>query len=875
MAFIRGAREGVTASARRGKARFHITALLLVTACLMASNAARAGDLDKVFAFNIEAQTLDKALLEFGAQAHVQIMFAWDSTAGRVQTAEVKGRYTGRGALTALLRGTRLRYSEHGDTVEVTPIDLSSSGSQKQQSRSADPEAHGPAPSLTDPPANQASGSHGKKTRPFDEKPQRGNDKTVLAEVVVTAEKRKELLQDVPVSVTALSGSTLVENGQLGLQDYYSSVPGLDFAMDNRGAPAISIRGITTGAYGTPTVGVTIDDVSFGSTVVVSSFSPAPDLDPHEIAQVEVLRGPQGTLYGANSIGGQINYVTVDPSTTALSGDVQVGGSAIQNGNGGGYSASGSVNLPLTDSLAMRANGFTYEDPGYIDNVETAQDGVNEIKVYGGRWATLWRPSDSITLKIDAILQRSKANGSSQVDSLPGLGDLQQKYLGGIGGYDRKIQAYSANLTAKVGKAVLKSITGYGRSNSSDSYDVSSALGGLGTLLFGVPGVAWAEDNETSKFSQELRLAMPLGERIDWLGGLLYTHEQTTPDGGFVAIDPATYQRVAQAEDQLIHETYEEYAAYTDFTLHLTDRLDVQFGGRESFNDQSYAITTSGPFVPIFFAGETSPVVGPEVHSRGNSFTYLVTPRFQLSHRFMVYGRFASGYRPGGPNAAAAEDPAIPRNFAPDKTQNFSLGTKGEFLDRRLYVDASAYYVLWRGIQLSLDDPTTLLSYTGNGSRAKSEGLELAAESRPLPGLTLSFWVVWNEAALTEPLPANSTAVGGIGSRLPYSSRFSGRFSVDEEFPIATLLGFVEGSVSYLGDRYGEFTGTPERQIYPPYAKTDFRIGVRHEGWMVNAYVNNVTNRRGVLAGGLGTFPAFAFNYIQPRTLGLSVSRKF
>jgi iron complex outermembrane receptor protein len=254
-----------------------------------------------------------------------------------------------------------------------------------------------------------------------------------------------------------------------------------------------------------------------------------------------------------------------------------------------------------------------------------------------------------------------------------------------------------------------------------------------------------------------------------------------------------------------------------------------------------------------------------------------VTPRFKLSEDLMLYVRLASGYRAGGPNQVVV---GVPPQYQPDKTRNYEVGAKGNFLDHLISFDASVYYIDWRDIQLSLIDSQSNQGYTGNAGGAKSEGVELSLESRPVSALTLAAWVVWNEAILTQPFPPASTAAGGIyggaGDRLPYSSPFSGNFSVNEEFPlIGTATGFLGAAVGYVGGRLDNFISTPDRQPLPAYAKADLRAGVTYGTWKTNLFVTNVTDRRGLLGGGAGNFIPYAFQYIQPRTVGLSVAKTF
>jgi outer membrane receptor protein involved in Fe transport len=216
--------------------------------------------------------------------------------------------------------------------------------------------------------------------------------------------------------------------------------------------------------------------------------------------------------------------------------------------------------------------------------------------------------------------------------------------------------------------------------------------------------------------------------------------------------------------------------------------------------------------------------------------------------------------------------------FKPDKTKNYELGVKGDWPGHALSFEASVYYIDWKDIQVAYALPPSYFSYFANGSRAKSEGVELDVESRPLSGLTLSAWFAWNEAVLTQDLPPGSLAVAYAGDRLPYSSRFSGSVSAEENFVLAAkVTGFVGGSLSYFSDRRGEFGNifSANRQAYPGYARTDLRAGVKYDTWSASLYINNVADKRAALSGGIGNYNPAVFRYLQPRTIGISLARQF
>jgi iron complex outermembrane recepter protein len=826
-----------------------------------------AADLDQTINFHIASQPLDTALLEFSKQAQIQLAINAGSLR-QIMAPKINGQKVAGAALTELLVDTGLGYGTVGHTVTVAPKRADGPAAEPTSTNHSERSAAaGAAPRISSDTGAAVSGKTTESDKP---------SSTEIPEVLVSAEKRSERLQDVPIPMTVVSSAALIETHQIRVEDYYTRVPGLSVSLlPPDGTPSVAIRGLTTGGATNPTVGLVIDDVPYGSTVTVGNYLTVTDIDPNDIAQIEVLRGPQGTLYGSSSIGGLLKITTIDPSTESLNGRVEVGSTGVHNGNGAGYDFRAGGNVPVGDAFAIRASGFVQQDPGYINNIRTGEDGVNERRSKGGRLGALWRPSDDITLKLSALVQDAKRNGSANVDVLPGLGDLQQNELPGTGGYERKSQAYGATLKAKVGGGELTSATGYSIDrllNVQD--DTSTFFSGVANALYGVSGAGNFGDETVNKFSQEVRLAMPLTQQLEWLVGAFYTHEKSGAVADFAALDPATGAQAGQIAVSATPEVkFREYAAFTDLTVHFTDRFDVQFGGRYSNNNLSYFSVRGGPLL-----GNVT-TVSPQYSSKGSPLTYLVTPRFKLSPDMMVYARLASGYRPGVPNINCGLV-TVPCQSDADTTQNYELGVKGDAFARILTFDASLYYIDWKKIQLPLATADGF-GFTANEGRAKSQGLEISLESRPLTGLTLSAWTAWNDAELTESFPISSTVVGQSGDRLPYGSRFSGNFSANQQFLLwGDATGFVSGTVSYVGDRKGIFRGSDAgvalpRQDYPGYAQVDARIGTKFDTWTISAFLNNVTDRRGLIGGDVANFVPFAYNYIQPRTVGLSLLKTF
>ena len=845
-------------------ARWPLFALLIITGFLGATPVAAASEV--TYTFNIPAEALADTLRTIGQETAMNIVFAPDTVAD-VRAPAIRGELTAEQAVIRALSKTKLRVRKA--TANSILIEPSLTGSTATPVRALGVSSRNAA---ADPPRSQVEPmSAASLAVPSSVDPEAQS----LQEVVVTAQKKSQRLLDVPVPVSVLDTADLSANGQSRLQDYFAQVPGLSLTTNNGGGwQTLAIRGVTTGVVANPTVGIMIDDVPFGSSTSLGNGSVLiPDIDPGDLARIEVLKGPQGTLYGADSMGGLVKFVTLDPTTDRLSGRVEVLGDHVDQGESG-YAVRGAANVPLADDLAFRASGFVRRDPGYVDNVLTNQNNSNRANVYGGLISALWRPSDALSLKIDVLLQNTYGDGTPAIDATldpngylhPIYGYQKQARLRGTEQYYTTIRLYSATMKAKIGSLDFTSITGYGDNKNLDVSDYTSLYGTPSDGLFFSP---------TRKLTQEVRLSSSGGRTLDWLAGAFYTHENSPVDLPSNDVDPTTGAQTGLLIDYYYPSTLTEYALFGDVTFHITDRLDLQIGGRESKNRQTSNETDTGPLVPAY-DGFPSPFVYPTERTSGSAFTYLFTPEFKISRNFMVYARLTSGYRLGGPNLGAVVY-NLPVQYAPDKTTNWELGTKGSFFDGALTLDASAYYIDWKQIQIILTLPNG--RYNANGGNAKSQGLEFTMQARPARGLTISANASLNDARLTQNLPPASTAFGYSGERLPYSEPYSGSLSVDQEWPLVRAwVGFVGGRVSYVGAREGEFrlSLSVPRIHFPAYTEEDLRFGVRDGSWVVNLFVNNVSNVHGMVGGG-GNYAQSAYNifYVQPRTLGLSLVKSF
>lgn len=828
------------------------------------------------YELDIPAEDLTSALQSFAIASHHKLLYKTELTAGK-SSVRLQGQFTAEKAMERLLTGTGLTFEitgssvvlirdtsrggKTGDLVESPQSTPEDEETRRPQARNSTPlrlVQAGPGAASSDSGARQPSAQESAATG--------------LGEIIVTAQKKSERLQDVPIPVSVVSAQSLLEQNQLRFEDYYSDFPGLNFSSGDRGELFPAIRGLTTGSYSNPTVGIVIDDVPYGASAEIFS---APDIDPSDLAHVEVLRGPQGTLYGVSSIGGLIKYVTVDPSTEGYSGRLEAGTGTVYNGAKLGYDFRAAVNVPLSTTLAIRASGYSEELPGYVDNVASGIRGVNKITNTGGHFAALWTPADGFSVKLSALVQRSKSGGSSESVIAPDLGDLQQDLMPGQGGFQRDVTSLSATMKARIADGVeFTSVTGYLASRLVSSLDLSELFGPYIQPVYGVTGSGFSQWNPIDKLSQELRFSGKIGGYADWLIGGFFTNEHGRQTQEFEANNPSTGALVSVFGTDLYQYNFKEYATFGDLTVHFTDRFEVQFGGRESWDRQPpFAETTGGEYASLFLG--TNPSVTNVEGANDSAFTYLVTPQFRIAPDLMVYARLASGFRPGGGNDMFATLAGAPSNYGPDKTNNYEVGTKGNVLNHSLSFDVSLYRIDWRDVQLGVEDSIGN-QYTVNAGRARSQGLEVSIEEKPLAGTTIGAWVALNDAQLTKPIPTGGAA-GNDGDPMPYSTRFSGNLSLQQDFPLGhDVTGFAGAMATYMGRRVGNFQPAGvDRQIFPAYAKMDLRAGARYGAWLFNLYANNVADRRGELGGGVDGFPTNAIIFVQPRTIGISVAKTF
>ncbi|GAA0317701.1 TonB-dependent receptor [Sphingomonas oligophenolica] len=648
------------------------------------------------------------------------------------------------------------------------------------------------------------------------------------------------------------------------------------------------IRGIGTG-HGSAipsTVATYIDDVPYGSSTATAYGSIGTlDLDPGILERIEVLRGPQGTLYGASSLGGLVKYVTRKPGLTDFTGRVEADGTTVDHGAAGG-GVRVMLDGPLVkEKLGVTVSGFYRFDPGFLDDPFRKKSNVNTFEVYGGRIALYWKPVDQLSVELSAVLQNSHSPNTSEVDLTSGLTPIYGKYSQvrwGNENWDFKTRLYSLNANYDLGWGTLTSITSYATRNARWDIDETTKFGAAISGFVGVPNLALF-DNVTldhKKTTQEFRLSSPNGGTLEWLTGVFYTHERSVkPEGFGRPFDATTLQPVPAAYPagglffDTIYDRYTEYAGYADVTLRLGSQFKILGGIRYTHSTEDSDTPSSGAL-----NGGHTDVTGRAV---SNTWTYLLTPSFDIDQNNMIYARFATGFRPGGPTNLAASLLAAgaPAAYQPDSLDNYEVGYKAKFPLAHMTVDISAFYLDWKRIQLLTQ--VGGFNVTGNAGRAHSKGVEFAWTWMPVSGLSLSANGAYTDARMVVDAPL----VGAkAGDQLPDTPKFSGNLSADYDFRISDDVGaFIGGNYQYIGSRPIDYvSGAPAnyvRPVMPSYDLVNLRAGIKFGGFSIEAYVKNVGNSYGLVRLRSqvknGISAPFAGAIVQPRTFGISVVDKF
>ena len=733
---------------------------------------------------------------------------------------------------------------------------------------------------------------------------------TSVGEVIITATKRNTTVQNTPLAITAITGDQLVAAGVVNITDVAKLSPGLTVVDVGPGSRRVVIRGIE--GPGEPTVGTYYDEtpVTGSSGTTGDAGSRTPELGLFDVQRIEVLRGPQGTLYGSGSMSGTFRVITNKPVFGKWEGELDATGDTVRDGGQGGE-INGVVNIPLLDNLAARVVAFDRYTPGYITDVRTGHDDLGNYGSYGGRVLIRYQPLENLTIDGSAYYQRSSG---TQPYWFPRIGTYKSNtYLDQPIGDN--VDLYSLTAHYDAGPVTVTAVSSYMNryqytSNDLDGYyrGLISGPGGTGTaatnaakcqslfnggvacnptqltafnnhVLSLLPTTAY-QPQSVHDWSNELRMSSSGDTRLKWTVGFYADQRRTYTVSDQRTGDPGTTLIIEPLEitsERTILAHLDQYAGFGEASFDVTKKFTLTFGIR-GFN---YEEENNGT-TPIGLDLLGTKTVGPAVISSSESgVVYKFNAAYRLAAHDMFYVEASEGFRPGGVNQILG----LPSAFAPYKSDslwNYEFGNKSEWFGNKLYLDADVYDIEWSNMQVTGTTPNGAFSYIANAGAARIYGVEAEVAYQPFHGLQIETNGSLQNPRLTQNQVTSDVAAPGVkGNRIPFVPQVQGDISISYTHPIVEgLNGTARADESYKGGSYSTFPNTdPNRDKLPAYAMTNFRIGVEapDANWGAYFFINNALNRTGIAweatNATTGNVPEAAS--VAPLTFGINARKKF
>ncbi len=743
------------------------------------------------------------------------------------------------------------------------------------------------------------------------------NRNDVLEEIVVTAEKRASTVQDTPISMTAMSGDLMQQVGISNIGGVIQAVPGISERTAGPGQTELEMRGLSSSGGSSPTVGFYLDDYPLTPPAAALNGKVVIDPDLFDVNRVEVLRGPQGTLYGSGSMGGTVKLVTNAPKMNDFEGTVEATGASQ---SGGGFNRGGNLmlNVPLIDDrLAMRVvltdqytDGWitryvlgdnfpvpTGPCPGWAactrGNVAAATPTavvprINWERLQGGRVGFLVQPADGLKIDATAMYQKITAGDYNEYDLPPGNPAAHYQPFNNGEPIDDEFRLYGVTVTYDMSFAQLTSATAYYSRGESQTSDVSEALYSV-VGLFGVSipqfyEIPFNETDSTRQFSEELRLASTGSGALQWIGGLFFSKFESI-FSEYNASVPLAFISVGGAAanpDGIIYQAHnpyhlKQYAAFGEGTYAFTDTLKLTAGVRYYKFDSRADEETSGFATDSGNAGTTLSSFT-QSNSGANP---KVTLSYEPDHELTVYGTIARGFRPGGINQQIPSSICTisPETYGPDSTWNYEVGEKARMLDSRLVLNADVYYIKWTQVQQVVNQPCGY-PLTVNAGNAASYGPEIELTALLTPQLTMTFSGTYTHSTLTSVNGSVTQADPALVTGLPILNipKYTETTSLTYMTPISAAYKFMARvNNSYVGE------STDIEYSYatlPAYDLLGLRFGLVGDKLSGYLFSDNLTDKRAELGinttGFSWTIPSLERVVTnQPRTVGVDVQYKF
>lgn len=859
-----------------------LSIMLMVPAIVSAENV--------LITYDLPSQEVVSALDAFAEKTNLSLMYLV-SDLEQIKANAISGIYTPEQALDIMLDGTGLVYEFTSDT--TVSIRKNGSGEpgnlNSKEPQSPPPLVENSQPDqvlLAEAPAASAASADGES----------GSDDLsqdfVLEETVVTASKRETKVQDTPMSIQALTGDKLEEMAAVGMEDFSDRIPGLTVSVQGMGMNSLQIRGITTltsEQTSSATVGYYLDDTP------ISSPSFVPDVALFDVERIEVLKGPQGTLYGEGSLGGTVRLITRKPQFDEFEGKVQLVGSQTEESDGFNYQTNGVINVPLMDDkLAMRLSGSFSSNAGFSDDVNSGDKDTNDSELGNIRAVVRFKPVPRLEITPGILYQNTDGGGNAFDSDL--YGDMEYfRETPNKQWYEDDYILYTLNADLDLDWASLVSNTSYFDREHSSMMDFAYINGlanqliagynfNFGSMLGLIDSSPYTEQDmtlDTTVFSQEFRLVSDDTDALKWVAGVFYRERK---------IDNRTYlgnEQFGSVRSNLglpggetifdsdFKQESKQIALFGELDYTFIEKLTLSGGARwfreEIDGDSTYLTAGQAPNPFALVGGETISNIDQE------DVLYKLGVKYNPTDATMLYAQFTQGIRPGGSNARAAAfggGADVNTEFKSDSTDNYEVGIKSDWLGGRLRTNLAYYYIVWDDIQV-LDRGSLGQTFVVNAGEAESSGVELELLAQPLIGLTLGFNAAYNEAEISKETPI---AAGFIpkGATIPFSPEWTYTLFADYAFPIkGELNGFVGADFQYVDDRVEDIeTSAEDETVLDSYQTIGLRAGVMKENWRFSIFANNVTDERAEMRGTYD-LPQQGWVRNTPRTIGAQFTYNF
>ena len=751
-----------------------------------------------------------------------------------------------------------------------------------------------------------------------------GNASEAADEIIVTARFRAETVQNIGASITAIDGDALLNEGIEDFADIATRTPGLSVIDRGPSQNDVAIRGISNGVSprladlgsSGPLVSQFLDDLP-----VAAATASQRDFNYFDFDRIEILRGPQPTLFGEGSVGGTIRYFSRDPKLAGdpISDMLFQSRVSFTDEGGTNVAASGATSFILVpDKLGLRVVGNYRSDDGFIDNPLLGLSNFNDYRAYSGRAVLLFKPDDALTIRLMAFAGSDGFSGANEVDAPPAPKDRLQFSTPVPGDNRDRFAMYSGRIEYDLGPLTVSSITGrYVRERRDRFFDAQSAAA-FGRFTAPLTAVGASNSRDTS-FTQELRFISDFAGPLNLIGGLYFQRASYRSDLSTTAAEFAPFTQPLGGTT-LIGQggtvKSRQYSGFVEATFAASDRLRLIGGIRyvdeqiTSRSTESIAAFGSGSLglAPPFVIADVNAIAGGlgfslEERFRLKKFLPRASVEFDVAPDALLYGVVATGVRNGNLNpftsafrgAGSPPDPVrfeAARSFRDDDVLSFELGTKTRWLDGDVTMNLAAFHTRFRNPQILTSNPLVL---TVNGPDIEITGIEIQSSWRILPGVNIHASGTYQDAAFQEGAvlanPAALAALGltqdlAAGARPVNTPKWAFSTGLDFRVPVGgetKLVGYA--GYQYVGPRYSVSQNYPSGRM-GALGLVNLRLGINVGELTIAGFVDNLTNDieyqaiqgnlgTPVLVGGLPDFRPTSVAVNRPRTGGVEMTIRF